>query len=409
MKLSRMASIASLFLAVILSAPVFAVTPDAHSALPGTLNYVEGQANIDQNTLDANSAGSATLEPGQTLDTGNGKAEILLTPGVFLRVGDNSSVKMISPSLTNTEVQLDQGRAIVEVAEIHDQNNLLVNEDGVQTRLVKTGLYEFDADRQQVLVFDGKADVFDGDRTVGVNGGHEVDLNTNGALKSQNFDKDDYKQSDLYQWSSLRSSYLAEANVDAARVYVNNGSYGPGWYGDGWYWAPGYGYTYIPANGFFLSPFGWRFYSPLVVYRVPEHYGFVPFYEYQRPGYVRGYHPVPEGFPRTPVEAPRTPIAASRGPVEVPRMPTQAQRMPVEVPRAPVQASRMPAEVPRAPVARNQAPAFHPPAEVRGGQPRGEVRGGAPHVEQPRGGEFHGGGAARGGSGGGARMGGSRR
>jgi len=391
MKLSRMASIASLFLAVILSAPVFAVTPDAHSALPGTLNYVEGQASIGQDTLDANSVGSATLQPGDTLETGNGKAEILLTPGVFLRVGDNSSVKMISPSITNTEVQIDQGRAMVEVAEIHDQNNLLINEDGVQTRLVKTGLYEFDADRQQVLVFDGKADVFDGDRTVGVNGGHEVDLNTDGPLKSHGFDKDDYKQSDLYEWSSLRSSYLAEANVDAARIYVNNGYYGPGWYGAGWYWAPGYGYTYIPADGFFLSPFGWRYYSPLVVYRVPVHYGFVPFYEYQRPGYVRGYHPVPEGFPRRPIEVPRTPVEASRAPVQVPRMPSQAQRMPAEVPRAPVQAQRMPVEVPRAPVTRNEAPAFHAPAEVRGGQPRAEIRGGA-----PRGGEFQGGGARMG-------------
>lgn len=388
MKLSRMASIASLFLAVILSAPVFAVTPDAHSALPGTLNYVEGQANIGQDALDGNSVGSATLDPGQTLETGSGKAEVLLTPGVFLRVDDNSSVRMISPSITNTEIQIDQGQAMVEVAEIHDQNNLLINEDGVQTRLVKTGLYEFDADRQQVLVFDGKADVFDGDRTVGVSGGHEVDLNTTGPLKSHGFDKDDYKQSDLYQWSSLRSSYLAEANVDAARVYVNDGFYGPGWYGAGWYWAPGYGYTYIPADGMFLSPFGWRFYSPLVVYRVPVHYGYVPFYEYQRPGYDRGYHPAPEGFPRTPADVGRGPVTASRAPVEVPRMPTQAERMPVEVPRAPV--------------TRNETPAFHAPAEVRGGQPRGESR-----VEQPRGGEFHGGGVARGGFGGGMARGGS--
>jgi FecR protein len=280
MKLSRITSFASLFLAVILSAPAFA-TPDAHSALPGTLNYVEGQANIGANSLNADSIGSATLEPGQTLATGNGKAEILLTPGVFLRVDNDSAVKMISPSLTRTEVQVDQGRAMVEVAEIHDQNHLLVREDRVEVQLLKKGLYEFDATNREVVVFDGKAEVRDGDHKVTVKGGKRIDLNSVSDLKAHGFSKGDYKQSDLYQWSSLRSSYLAEANVDAASVYVSDGYYGPGWVGPGWYWAPGFGgYTFIPGNGILYSPFGWGFYSPLVVYRAPLFYG----------GFSRGYY-----------------------------------------------------------------------------------------------------------------------
>jgi hypothetical protein len=47
------------------------------------------------------------LQTGESLTTGNGKAEVLLTPGVFLRVGSDSLVKMISPSLTNTDVSLE--------------------------------------------------------------------------------------------------------------------------------------------------------------------------------------------------------------------------------------------------------------------------------------------------------------
>jgi len=296
--LSRITLIASLFLAVILSLPAFAATSysanrDANSAVPGTLNYVEGQANIGSDTLNAHSVGSATLADGQTLETRNGKAEILLTPGVFLRVDGNSAVQMVSSSITNTEVKLEQGRAMVEVAEIHDQNRLRVNEDGMETQLMKKGVYEFDADKQQVLVFDGNADVQDGDRTVSVKGGHKVDLADNGELKSHSFNKDEYKKSDLYQWSSLRTSYLAEANVDAARVYVADGYYGPGWVGSGWYWAPGFGgYTYIPADGILYSPFGWGFYSPLVVYRSPLFYGYgyrPGFYGYTGPGFVGQY------------------------------------------------------------------------------------------------------------------------
>lgn len=304
MKLSRIKLFVSSILAVILSAPALAAS-DAHSALPGTLNYVEGQANIGSNTLNAGSLGSAMLEPGQTLNTGNGKAEILLTPGVFLRVDGDSAVKMISPSITNTRIQLEQGRAMLEVAELHDQNHLFVREDGFDTQLVKKGLYEFDADKQQILVFDGKAHVQDGDRIVSVKAGKKVDLNDTGTLKAHSFDKEDYKQSDLYQWSSLRSNYLAEANVDAARVYVADGYYGPGWIGSGWYWAPGFGgYTFIPADGILYSPFGCGFYSPLVVYRAPLHYGFNRWGNGNR-GLLSGSRGAPAAPPRTSVAGTR--------------------------------------------------------------------------------------------------------
>lgn len=266
MKLSWTKTIGSFFLAGVLTAPAWA----AGSAVPGTVNYVEGQVTIGSEPVDAQSIGSTILQPGQSLITDNGKAEILLTPGVFLRLDNASSARMLSAGLTNTQVALEKGRAMVEVAEIHHENNLRITEDGRSTELLKTGLYEFDAVHNQVRVFSGKAVVFDGDRKVTINGGHRVDFNIQGKLKAEEFDKKQYQQSDLYRWSNLRSSYLAEANVDAARVYVSNGYYGPGWFGAGWYWDPWYdAYTFIPSGGIFYSPFGWGFYSPLVVYRSP--------------------------------------------------------------------------------------------------------------------------------------------
>jgi hypothetical protein len=118
----------------------------------------------------------------------------------------------------------------------------------------------------------------DGDRSVTVKGGRQVNVTSPGNIHPQKFDKHDYEQSDLYRWSRLRSSYLAEANVDAARLYVVNGWYGPGWIGPGWYWDPWFGsYTYIPADGIFWSPFGWGFYSPLFVFRAPVVLGGHPF------------------------------------------------------------------------------------------------------------------------------------
>ncbi len=190
---------------------------------PGSLNYVEGQVSIDAQAMNDQSVGSAKLEPGQSVATEHGKAEILLTPGAFLRLGGSTSVKMISSGLTNTEVQVERGRAMAEIAEIHDENNLRVDLNGSTTRLMKTGLHDFDADRNQVRVFDGKVTVEENGAQIEVKDGRDLSVNSGGSLKSGKFDKKMYED-DLYSWSSLRSKYLAEANSDAAQTYVAGGN-----------------------------------------------------------------------------------------------------------------------------------------------------------------------------------------
>src|SRR5216683_567162 len=212
MRRSKLKGIGVFFLAAILSAPAWG----ANSGGPGTLNYVEGQASIGSQSLDSKSVGSIEVRPGQSLNVESGKAEVLLTPGAFLRLGDHSSMQMISAGLLNTEVKLEKGRATVEIAEIHPQNSLRVLEDGVSIQPAKTGFYAFDADQGQLRVFEGMAVVQEGGRRVEVKGGRELNLNANGSLHTHKFDKDKY-QDDLIAWSRLRSSYLAEANVDAAR------------------------------------------------------------------------------------------------------------------------------------------------------------------------------------------------
>jgi hypothetical protein len=284
MRLSGVKWIAIFFLAAILSAPAWGATP----ALPGTLNYVEGQASIGNEALNSKSVGSVDLVAGQTLTTGAGKAEVLMTPGVFFRLGDDSAATLVSPSLTNTEIALVKGQAMVEVDDIHKDNLLRVQENGAETQLLKAGIYGFDAAKGDVRVFKGEALVQDGDRQVKVKAGHELALvneNANASFKTAKFDEREYQQSDLYRFSNLRSQYLAGANIDAASLYWPGG---PGWFGAGWYWDPGfYGYTWLPGNGIFMSPFGWGFYSPLWV-------GYAPYYGYGRYPW-RGYGYGPTG------------------------------------------------------------------------------------------------------------------
>ncbi len=265
-----------------LCAPAFGQS--ANPAGPGTLNYVEGQVSLEGQALSSKSVGSAELQTGQVLQTADGKAEVLLTPGVYLRLDDNSALRMVSPSLTNTVVALDHGRADVEVDQLYKQNHIVVDQKGGQSLLLKGGLYEFNASNNTMRVFDGKAAVSEGDAApngtqnvsnvslnetepVDVKGGHQIAVNGEMA-KPASFDK---KQSEdeLYNWSSLRSEYLGEANVNLASSYAGVGGFNPGWF-----WDSGlYGYTWLPGEGSFLSPFGYGFYSPYYLYGGGSFYG----------------------------------------------------------------------------------------------------------------------------------------
>ena len=73
-------------LAGLVTAAGCAIAQSTVSARPGTINYVEGHAYVDGQEMDQSQMGHLNLDVDQTLRTdASSKAEILLTPGVFLR------------------------------------------------------------------------------------------------------------------------------------------------------------------------------------------------------------------------------------------------------------------------------------------------------------------------------------
>src|SRR4051794_11380706 len=94
----------------------------ASVARPGTVNYAEGSVTLAGRSVGAAQIGQAEVNPGQVLETSRGKAEMLLTPGVLLRLGDNSAVRMISPSLTDTKIELVRGEAMIEAQQVQKEN-----------------------------------------------------------------------------------------------------------------------------------------------------------------------------------------------------------------------------------------------------------------------------------------------
>ena len=212
-------------------------------------------------SLNSRQVGIAAMQAGDTLSTGKGRAEILLTPGVFLRLDHGSRIKMIAPDLARTQVNVEMGRIAIEVDQLFPENDIVIGDNGVYTELVKKGLYEFTTNQPAVMVFDGKAAVQIGGgkyRTVKAHHTFTLEEQVNGRPltkeKPVKFDARDAKDQ-FYNWSSLRSEYLAQANNQMAPYYGAQEGFVPGWYWDPYAWD----YTYIGLSPFY-SPFGFGYY-----------------------------------------------------------------------------------------------------------------------------------------------------
>jgi hypothetical protein len=234
------------------------------SAHSGVIHYIEGDVSIDGTNIHPKFAQYPEVKEGQVLATDEGRAEVLLTPGVFLRLAEDSSVRMISNSLADTRLEVLSGSALVEVGELLDHNAVTLETRGVQIELPKRGLYRMDADSARLRVYDGQALVIAGSQKIKAKKKHEIALDTD-QLADAKFDPK--KTDPFYRWSARRANYIAAANIISARTAARSG-YSSSLLGGqlGWNWNPWFGmYTFTPATGMYWSPFGSPFYNPGVV------------------------------------------------------------------------------------------------------------------------------------------------
>ena len=197
-----------------------------------------------------------------------GRAEVLLSPGVFLRLAENSSFRMVSNALSDTRIAVVSGSALIEVADLLPDNAITVEFRDTLIALPKRGLFRIEADIARLRVYEGEALLNPAADAVKVKKNREVDLDA-AKLQTRNFDA---KASDpFYRWSARRAAYVAAANIASARTAARSGyeSSGFGFGGVGrsygsWSWNPWFGmYTYLPAAGIHMSPFGGLpYYSP---------------------------------------------------------------------------------------------------------------------------------------------------
>jgi hypothetical protein len=262
----------------ILSAAVLAATTVAvcsaqivTSAHSGTLHYFEGDVSIDGAPVQPQKGRFSEIKEQGVLRTAEGRAEVLLTPGVFLRLGENSAIKMLDNRLVSTRVEILSGTVMVESDDpqmsIKDSPVALIYKD-YEIQMVKHGLVEIGSDPAQLKVYKGEVLVSTASDRETVKEGRLLPFSA--ALSTEKFN--DKLGDDLYLWTRDRSQSLSAASMSSARSLNTSSGYtgyglGSGNWSSGWYYNPYFSmYTFVPGGGTFFNPWGYGFYSPGTIY-----------------------------------------------------------------------------------------------------------------------------------------------
>jgi hypothetical protein len=186
------------------------------SAKAGGVNAVIGQVLVKRSgqASEQRLTVEDDLASGDVVSTGVwARAEILLNPGSYFRLGENSEFELVDSSLDNLRVKLIKGSAILEVIG-DEKTELRINVvTALQTlAVVRRGLYRINAQTgsTELLVQKGRVqlpgnnppEIAKGGRKIVVSGGSPL------IAKIGKYDKDEFDK-----WSRERGETLAQANI----------------------------------------------------------------------------------------------------------------------------------------------------------------------------------------------------
>jgi len=230
----------SLILTLMLQLP--ATTQFLVSTKAGLVNYVQGTATVKPAT---------TVPAGKVIHTGPGAAvEILLNPGSYLRMGENSRVVLDRVELYDIAARILEGSMIVEANGFSKELPLQISTGVLKMEIIKDGIYLF-AD-SKVVVVDGK--VRDASNGLIYGKGYEIsDDQGYRARKVKTF------TTALELWSQKRDADISRANLNVAKSLRQVPDLPIRSLLDVWLWYPAFGsFIYMPGSRY-RSPYGYQF------------------------------------------------------------------------------------------------------------------------------------------------------
>ena len=260
------------------------------SAKAGGVNYVSGEVLVQQKDASRWQPLKVqdNLEAGDLVRTGMGaRAEVLLNPGSYVRVAENSEFSFADTAIDTPRINLNKGSAIIEATGLEDAKlDIEIVTPQTKVAIIKKGIYRVSVlpgtNATEVAVRKGEA-LVGNDALATIKGGKKI-VASGGNTQVAKLMKSDRDDFDL--WSEQRAKMLTEANnklttsqinsafsgfnasgfnsfslFDSPSLALFNSPYGlfsvlPG----GWIFNPFYScYTFLPFYSWYSSPYGYNY------------------------------------------------------------------------------------------------------------------------------------------------------
>jgi hypothetical protein len=278
------------------------------STRAGLIDYFEGPVYLGDQPLESRLGKFPSVPEGAILRTEKGRAEVQLTPGVFLRMGQRTAIRMIANSLADTRVELQAGSAFVDSGEPNQGTSVTLLYKNWRVHVLQKGVYRIDADPARLWVRTGEAEVFAGtaEQPIPVEAGTSLPFASVLVADRSSLEPNDA----LSDWANGRSQSISADNAITAQIDEDPSSataglddftyypllgisslgLGSGLYGSLYPAQPGFnsvylpGYTYAPVFLLGLGSLRLQTYRPLTPLRIGS-----------SPGLGGIYHPLPRG------------------------------------------------------------------------------------------------------------------
>jgi len=223
--------------AAVLVSPAFGqAVVSTHS---GVVHFFEGTVTVAGQPLESRFGRFTAIPDGADLRTEQGRAEILLTPGVILRVGENSAIRMTSTSLADTRVEVLAGTAIMEAGEPAAGTSVTLTYKNWSIRQAHAGVYRVYCDPPKLQVREGSVEVAAaGDAPVTVENGMDLPLEKVLAPEKSPTEPNDA----FTDWADGRAQSISADNAIAADIQDPANMTGDTF--------PADAFTYYPLLGF---------------------------------------------------------------------------------------------------------------------------------------------------------------
>jgi hypothetical protein len=181
----------------------------------GIVYFFEGSVYLGDQVLQPHPGKFSSVPPGAELRTAEGRAEVLLTPGVFVRIGARSAIRMVANELSDTRVELLAGSALVDSAEPNSGTSVTLIYKNWSVRFLEQGVYRIDTDPPRLSILQGKAEVSAG-TDEGVTVGRGMNLPFASVLVPQ--PSTDWPRDALSAWAEGRQQSISADDAIAANI-----------------------------------------------------------------------------------------------------------------------------------------------------------------------------------------------